>query len=78
MMESKSLSKTVTLMVTTTLCIVVISMVMAMLVGLFDNDVSNDKIFEVITPAFQVIIGGFIGLITGIKIGKEDQDESTE
>ena len=55
-----------------------ISMVMAMLVGLFDNDVSNDKIFEVITPAFQVIIGGFIGLITGIKIGKEDQDESTE
>ena len=78
MMESKSLSKTVTLMVTTTLCIVVISMVMAMLVGLFDNDVSNDKIFEVITPAFQVIIGGFIGLITGIKIGKEDQDESIE
>ena len=78
MMENKSLSKTVTLMVTTTLCIVVISMVMAMLVGLFDNDVSNDKIFEVITPAFQVIIGGFIGLITGIKIGKEDQDESIE
>ena len=78
MMESKSLSETVTLMVTTTLCIVVISMVMAMLVGSFDNDVSNDKIFEVITPAFQVIIGGFIGLITGIKIGKEDQDESTE
>lgn len=78
MMENKSLSKTVTLMVTTTLCIVVISMVMAMLVGLFDNDVSNDKIFEVITPAFQVIVGGFIGLITGIKIGKEDQDESIE
>ena len=77
-MQNKSLSKTVTLMVTTTLCIVVISMVMAMLVGLFDNDVSNDKIFEVITPAFQVIIGGFIGLITGIKIGKEDQDESIE
>ena len=77
-MQNKSLSKTVTLMVTTTLCIVVISMVMAMLVGLFDNDVSNDKIFEVITPAFQVILGGFMGLITGIKIGKEDQDESTE
>ena len=77
-MQNKSLSETVTLMVTTTLCIVVISMVMAMLVGLFDNDVSNDKIFEVITPAFQVIVGGFIGLITGIKIGKEDQDDSIE
>ena len=71
-MQNKSLSKTVTLMVTTTLCIVVISMVMAMLVGLFDNDVSNDKIFEAITPAFQTIVGGFIGLITGIKIGSDE------
>jgi len=58
--------------VTTTLCIVVMGMVGAMVVGLFDNDVSNDKIFEAITPAFQTIIGGFIGLITGIKLGHDD------
>jgi len=74
-MDDKSVAETVTIMVTSTLCIVVISMVIAMLVGLFDNDISNDKIFEVITPAFQVVIGGFIGLITGIKIGKEDKDD---
>jgi hypothetical protein len=47
-------------------------MVGAMVVGLFNNDVSNDKIFEAITPAFQTIIGGFIGLITGIKLGHDD------
>lgn len=62
----------VTISVTMTLCVVVISMVGAMLIGLFDNDISNDKIFEVITPAFQTIVGGFIGLITGIKIGSND------
>ena len=43
--------------------------------GMFDSVISNDKIFEAITPAFQTIIGGFIGLITGIKIG-QDSNES--
>ena len=61
--------------VTTTLCVVVVGMVGAMLVGLFDENISNDKIFEAITPAFQTIIGGFIGLITGIKLGHDDNDE---
>ena len=59
----------VTLIVTITLCIVVVGMVGTMMVGMFDTNISNDKIFEAITPAFQTIIGGFIGLITGIKIG---------
>jgi undecaprenyl pyrophosphate phosphatase UppP len=73
-MEKSNLSQWVTMTVTTTLCIVVVSMVGAMLIGLFDNDVNNDKIFEVITPAFQTIIGGFIGLITGIKLGHDDNE----
>jgi hypothetical protein len=46
-----------------------------MTVGMFDSNVSNDKIFEAITPAFQTIIGGFIGLITGIKIGQDSKDD---
>jgi hypothetical protein len=70
-----NIGNTVTFLVTGTLCIVVIGMVGAMLVGLFDNEISNDKIFEAINPAFQTIIGGFIGLITGIKLG-QDSDES--
>ena len=60
--------------VTITLCLVVMGMVGAMLVGMFDSNVNNDKIFEAITPAFQTIIGGFIGLITGIKLGHDDND----
>jgi hypothetical protein len=67
-----NLGNYVTLSVTATLCIVVMGMVGAMLVGMFDNNINNDKIFEAITPAFQTIIGGFIGLITGIKLGHDD------
>lgn len=74
-MQKNNLSTIVTLTVTVTLCIVVIGMVGTMMVGMFDNDISNDKIFEAITPAFQTIIGGFIGLITGIKLGQNDDDE---
>jgi ABC-type transporter Mla maintaining outer membrane lipid asymmetry permease subunit MlaE len=71
-MEKTRLSAYVTFSVTMTLCIVVIGMVGTMMAGMFDKDVSNDKIFEAITPAFQTIIGGFIGLITGIKLGQND------
>jgi ABC-type transporter Mla maintaining outer membrane lipid asymmetry permease subunit MlaE len=71
-MEKTKLSAYVTFMVTITLCVVVIGMVGTMMAGMFDKDISNDKIFEAITPAFQTIIGGFIGLITGIKLGQND------
>jgi hypothetical protein len=62
----------VTVCVTVTLCIVVVGMVGTMAAGMFDTNISNDKIFEAITPAFQTIVGGFIGLITGIKIGADE------
>ena len=70
----KRLGTWVTIAVTITLCIVVLGMVGTMMAGMFDKDVSNDKIFEAITPAFQTIIGGFIGLITGIKLGHDDNE----
>jgi hypothetical protein len=73
MINKDSIAGFVTVVVTITLCIVVLGMIGTMMVGMFDNDISNDKIFEAITPAFQTIIGGFIGLITGIKIGQSDE-----
>ena len=75
MNKDQRLGSWVTMTVTITLCVVVLGMVGAMLIGLFDNDISNDKIFEAITPAFQTIIGGFIGLITGIKLGQVEDAE---
>jgi hypothetical protein len=72
MISKENVGGFVTVCVTITLCIVIIGMVGALLLGLFDKSIDNSKIFEAITPAFQTIIGGFIGLITGIKIGHED------
>ena len=63
----------VTLMVSMTLCIVVMAMVAVMLLGLFDPLVDNNKIFELVSPAFQTIIGGFIGLLAGVKLSHEEE-----
>ena len=73
-MNKERLSAYVTLIATITLTFILLSMVGVLLVGLFNPVVDNTKIFEAITPAFQTIVGGFIGLITGIKIG-QDSDE---
>jgi hypothetical protein len=48
-------------------------MVGAMVVGLFVNGIDNNKIFELISPAFQTIIGGVIGILSGVKLGKGDE-----
>ena len=70
-MTKEQLSGYVTLIATITLTLILLSMVAVLLMGLFNPVVDNTKIFEAITPAFQTIVGGFIGLITGIKIGSE-------
>jgi uncharacterized membrane protein len=59
----------VTLMVTATLCAVVVALIGALIHGLFVKEVDNTKIFEVIGPAFQTIIGGLIGWLSGLKVG---------
>lgn len=65
----------VTLMVSLTLCIVVMGMVGVMLLGLFDEKVDNTEIFKLISPAFQTIVGGFIGLLAGVKLSHDEEDE---
>lgn len=65
----------VTLMVSLTLCIVVVSMVAVLMIGLFDEKVDNAEIFKLISPAFQTIVGGFIGLLAGVKLSHDDEDE---
>ena len=71
-MKKEQLSAYVTLTATATLTVILLSMVGALLVGLFNPAVDNAEIFKAVTPAFQTIVGGFIGLITGIKIGADE------
>jgi len=65
----------VTLMVSFTLCIVVVGMVGVLMAGLFDPIVDNTEIFKLISPAFQTIVGGFIGLLAGVKLSHSETDE---
>ena len=64
----------VTLMVSFTLCMVVIGMVGVLMAGLFDPLVDNAEIFKLISPAFQTIVGGFIGLLAGVKLSHGEEN----
>lgn len=74
MNQSNKHSQRMTMIATVSLAIILLSMVGVMLIGLFHDRVNNDKVFEMLSPAFQTIVGGFIGLITGIKIGQTDDE----
>ena len=64
---------------TGSLVAVVINMMIMFTIAILDPTVDDEKVFTIIGPAFQTIVGGFIGLITGINIGKQDkQDDTTE
>ena len=65
----------VTLMVSFTLCVVVIGMVGVLMAGLFNPLVDNSEIFKLISPAFQTIVGGFIGLLAGVKLSHSEIEE---
>lgn len=51
-----------------TLSIICFAVVAVMLVGLFDNSVDNKEIFQIIGPAFNTVIGAFVGLLGGLTL----------
>jgi hypothetical protein len=62
----------VTFMVSFTLCLSVLAMMAAFVLGLWAKEVDNAEIFKLLSPAFQTIIGGFIGLLAGVKLSHDD------
>ena len=61
------------LVATYSLVAVVVAMIGMFVVAIVDPNVDDSIVFQIVGPAFQTIIGGFIGLITGIKIGQLDE-----
>lgn len=59
-----------------TLAFMVLSMTAILLAGLFHDKVDNNKIFEVFVPAFQMVIGSFVGFLGGIQVGKSIESQS--
>ena len=66
----------VTLMVSATLCLVIFAMVVTLMMGLFNDKVDNTEIFKLISPAFQTVVGGFVGLLAGVKLSHDDEDDA--
>lgn len=46
-----------------TLALVLVAVIVALLVGLFDPLVDNKAIFAILGPAFQTIVGCFVGVL---------------
>ena len=69
-MENK---EKIILVATYSLVAVVCSMIAMFVLAIIDPNVDDNVVFQIVGPAFQTIIGGFIGLITGIKIGQTDE-----
>jgi len=51
---------------------VIAAFIIMFIYAIIDPAVDDTKVFDIIGPAFQTVIGGFIGLIIGIKIGEND------
>ena len=73
-MNKKDVALKVTLIATLTLSAILVSMVVVLLSGLYNDKIDNVEIFKAVTPAFQMIVGAFVGLVAGIKLG-ETEDE---
>ena len=69
------LTYNVTFMVSATLCLSVLAMISAFCFGLYSRQVDDGEIFKLLSPAFQTIIGGFIGLLAGIKLSHDDNNK---
>ena len=64
---------------------VLVSVVFAAIVGLFmpNELIDNTEIFELIGPAFQTIVGAFVGLLGGLSISdaakhNQPKDDDTD
>lgn len=64
-------------MAVVTLACVILVVIIAMVAGLFVSDsvVSNDKIFEIIGPAFNTVVGAFVGLLGGLSLNANARDK---
>jgi multisubunit Na+/H+ antiporter MnhF subunit len=61
------------LVATYSLVAIVIAMIAMFILAIIGPAVDDNIVFQIVGPAFQTIVGGFIGLITGIKIGQTDE-----
>lgn len=64
-------------MAVVTLSCVILVVVGALMVGLFvpDTVVDSQKVFDIIGPAFNTVIGAFVGLLGGLSLNANARDK---
>jgi hypothetical protein len=67
-------------MAVVTLAAVILVVVIAMVAGMFVSNeiVSSEKVFEIIGPAFNTIVGAFVGLLGGLSLNANARDAKPE
>jgi len=56
-----------------TLSAVMVSVIGVLLSGLFQPSVDNTEIFKILGPAFQTIVGAFVGVLGGRAMRDENK-----
>jgi hypothetical protein len=67
-------------MAVVTLAAVILVVVIAMVAGMFVSNeiVSSEKVFEIIGPAFNTIVGAFVGLLGGLSLNANARDKPAD
>jgi hypothetical protein len=66
------ISEQITVICCASLAVVMVSTAGVCLYAFFDPRVDNDAIFKIVEPAFNMIVGAFVGTIAGIKMGRDE------
>ena len=61
-----------------TLAMIMMAVITTLMFGLFNNDVDNAEIFSIIGPAFNTIVGAFVGLLGGLSLNANARDKKPE
>lgn len=72
-MDRERLSFIVTILIAITLCICLLAIVAALLMGLYDKRVENEEVFKLLSPALMTIIGAAVGVLAGAKLQSNDK-----
>jgi hypothetical protein len=69
---NEKLNTIILMVVICTLSLTMTSVIFVFLAGLFDPLVNNDEIFKILGPAFQTIVGAFVGVLGGRAMKQND------
>lgn len=73
-MQNNNLTEWIFKVTVSTLSVVVLAVVAVLLIGLFDDKVDNNKIFDIVGPAFSTVIGAFVGLLGGLALNSNSKN----